>query len=106
MCVGVVFRLRSGPGGFRSRHGSTSLLPNAGTGAASDGALGDWLSVGHEAEETEGPQSVLSFRRLIERESVSELIAMVSTSDMQGKTNAAIALGHLARDRELNGEVR
>ena len=85
---------------FRSRHNSTSYSVSALS------APYDSDPVPFEAEESEGPQSALSFRRLLERESVAALINMVSSSTMQGKTNAAIALGHLGHDRQLNDEVR
>ena len=58
-----------------------------------------------EAVECDGPSGHLSFTRMLERESVATLISMVSSSSLQGKTNAATALGHLALDSALHTEV-
>ena len=107
LCPWAVFFVdgRSVSSGFRSRqnssnlHVSASLASLPGYSGYSDHSIA-------EVEESEGPgPGVTSFARLLERESVAELLGLVSNSSVQGKTNAAIALGHLARDKELNKEV-
>lgn len=96
---------RSVSSGFRSRQNSSNLYVSASL-ASLPGYSGYSDHSIAEVEESEGPgPGVTSFARLLERESVAELLGLVSNSSVQGKTNAAIALGHLARDKELNKEV-
>ena len=63
-------------------------------------------AAGFTEAEAAPTSSHLSFSQLLETESVASLLGMVTSGDPQSQLSAAVALGHLAMDRDTHTEVR